>query len=74
MDDLPVKSVYGMMQIVKQNSISGCKLASTKIVYTPHSNLKKTVPSPSTTPSSAATGDATRTENESRSLTILRPN
>ena len=31
-----------MMQIVKHNSISGCKLASTKIVYTPWSNLKKT--------------------------------
>jgi hypothetical protein len=42
MDDLPVDSVYDMMQIVKHNSISGCKLASTKIVYTPHSNLKKT--------------------------------
>jgi hypothetical protein len=31
-----------MMQIVKHNSISGCKLASTRIVYTPHFNLKKT--------------------------------
>ena len=41
-DDLPVDSVYDMMQIVKNNSISGCKLASTRIVYTPHSNLKKT--------------------------------
>jgi hypothetical protein len=41
-DDLPVDSVYDMMQIVKHNSISGCKLASTRIVYTPHSNLKKT--------------------------------
>lgn len=41
-DDLPENSVYDMMQIVKHNSISGCKLASTKIVYTPHSNLKKT--------------------------------
>lgn len=41
-DDLPVDSVYDMMQIVKHNSISGCKLASTKIVYTAHSNLKKT--------------------------------
>jgi len=41
-DDLPVDSVYDMMQIVKHNSISGCKLASTKIVYTPWSNLKKT--------------------------------
>jgi hypothetical protein len=41
-DDLPVDSVYDMMQIVKHNSISGSKLASTRIVYTPHSNLKKT--------------------------------
>jgi hypothetical protein len=41
-DDLPKDSVYDMMQIVKNNSIAGCKLASTKIVYTPHSNLKKT--------------------------------
>jgi hypothetical protein len=41
-DDLPEDSVYDMMQIVKNNSISGCKLASTRIVYTPHSNLKKT--------------------------------
>ena len=31
-----------MMQICKNNSISGCKLASCKMVYTPHSNLKKT--------------------------------
>ena len=35
-------AVYDMMQICKHNSISGCKLASCKIVYTPHSNLKKT--------------------------------
>jgi hypothetical protein len=41
-DDLPVDSIYDMCQIVKHNSISGCKLASTKIVYTPHNNLKKT--------------------------------
>jgi hypothetical protein len=41
-DDLPEDSIYDMMQIVKYNSISGCKLASCKIVWTPHSNLKKT--------------------------------
>ena len=41
-DDLPPDSVYDMMQICKHNSISGCKLASCKMVYTPHSNLKKT--------------------------------
>lgn len=41
-DDLPPDSVYDMMQICKNNSIAGCKLASCKMVYTPHSNLKKT--------------------------------
>ena len=41
-DDLPGDSVEDMKQIVKHNSISGCKLASCKIVWTPHSNLKKT--------------------------------
>eukprot|EP00934_Nitzschia_sp_Nitz4_P007647 Nitzschia sp. Nitz4//scaffold1_size375055//179875//181515//NITZ4_000272-RA/size375055-processed-gene-0.360-mRNA-1//1//CDS//3329541033//7637//frame0 len=42
LDDLPEDSVYDMMQIVKHNSISGSKLASCKVVWTPHSNLKKT--------------------------------
>ena len=41
-DDLPSDSVYDMMQICKNNSIQGSKLASCKMVYTPHSNLKKT--------------------------------
>lgn len=41
-DDLPTDSVEDMMQICKNNSIAGCKLASCKMVYTPHSNLKKT--------------------------------
>jgi len=41
-DDLPVESIEDMCQIVKHNSIQGCKMASCKIVYTPHSNLKKT--------------------------------
>lgn len=41
-DCLPEDSVYDMMQICKDNSIAGCKLNSCKIVYTPHSNLKKT--------------------------------
>ena len=41
-DDLPEESVEDMCQIVKHNSIKGCKMASCKIVYTPHSNLKKT--------------------------------
>ena len=29
-------------QLVKHNSISGCKLPSVSVVYTPWSNLKKT--------------------------------
>jgi len=41
-DNLPAESIEDMCQIVKHNSISGCKQASCKIVYTPHSNLKKT--------------------------------
>jgi len=41
-DSLPPDSVADMMQICKNNSIAGCKLASCKMVYTPHSNLKKT--------------------------------
>jgi ribosomal protein S8 len=41
-DDLPPESIEDMCQIVKHNSIKGCKMASCKIVYTPHSNLKKT--------------------------------
>ena len=40
-DDLPEASVEDMCQIVKHNSIKGTKMASCKIVYTPHSNLKK---------------------------------
>ena len=42
LDDLPEESVYDMLQICKHNSIQGGKLASCKMVYTPHSNLKKT--------------------------------
>ena len=41
LDCLPDNAVNDMMQIVKHNSIQGCKLASCKIVYTPHANLKK---------------------------------
>jgi ribosomal protein S8 len=40
-DDLPIESIEDMCQIVKHNSIKGCKMASCRIVYTPHSNLKK---------------------------------
>jgi hypothetical protein len=38
---VPVDTIYDMMQICKNNSIQGSKLASCKIVYTPHANLKK---------------------------------
>ncbi|KAG7349708.1 protein of unknown function DUF814 containing protein [Nitzschia inconspicua] len=41
MDCLPENSIEDMMQIVKHNSIEGSKMASAKIVWTPHSNLKK---------------------------------
>lgn len=41
-DNLPEESIEDMCQIVKHNSIKGSKLASCKIIYTPHSNLKKT--------------------------------
>jgi hypothetical protein len=41
-DNIPLESIEDMCQIVKHNSISGCKMASCRIVYTPHSNLKKT--------------------------------
>jgi hypothetical protein len=41
-DNIPLESIEDMCQIVKHNSISGCKLSSCRIVYTPHSNLKKT--------------------------------
>lgn len=41
MDCLPDNSTEDMMQIVKHNSIEGSKMASAKIVWTPHSNLKK---------------------------------
>jgi hypothetical protein len=36
-----VDTIYDMMQICKNNSIQGSKLASCKIVHTPHANLKK---------------------------------
>ncbi|OEU12927.1 DUF814-domain-containing protein, partial [Fragilariopsis cylindrus CCMP1102] len=41
-DDSNANVIEDMCQIVKHNSISGCKMASCRIVYTPHSNLKKT--------------------------------
>lgn len=41
LDDIPEETLEDMCQLVKNNSISGCKLNSCKIVYTFHSNLKK---------------------------------
>jgi hypothetical protein len=41
LDCLPENCVEDMKQIVKHNSIEGSKMASAKIVWTPHSNLKK---------------------------------
>ena len=40
MDTIPEEVVEEMCQLVKANSIAGCKLASTTVVYTPHSNLR----------------------------------
>merc|ERR1711879_376152 len=42
MDDIPPDVLEECCQLVKGNSISGCKLAACSIVYTPWSNLKKT--------------------------------
>ena len=40
-EDLAEETIEDMCQLVKNNSIQGCKLASCKIVYTPWANLKK---------------------------------
>eukprot|EP01147_Barroeca_monosierra_P006220 gene6220-7430_t len=40
--DLPEQLIIECCQLVKQNSIEGCKKTNVKIVYTPWSNLKKT--------------------------------
>lgn len=42
MDDIPPDVLEECCQLVKANSISGCKLADVGIVYTPWENLKKT--------------------------------
>lgn len=42
MDDIPEYALEDCCQLVKQNSIQGCKLNNITIVYTPWSNLKKT--------------------------------
>ena len=40
-EDLADETVEDMCQLVKNNSIQGCKLASCRVVYTPWANLKK---------------------------------
>lgn len=40
-DDIPEDVLIDCMQLVKQNSIVGCKQNNVSIVYTPWSNLKK---------------------------------
>lgn len=42
MDELTEEMIEECCQLVKANSIQGCKLNDVKIVYTPWSNLKKT--------------------------------
>lgn len=41
MQGIPDEVVEEMCQLVKANSIEGCKKASVTVVYTPHSNLHK---------------------------------
>lgn len=40
--DIPPETLEDCAQLVKANSIQGCKLKSVDIVYTPWSNLRKT--------------------------------
>jgi NFACT protein RNA binding domain len=40
--DIPPKVLEDCVQLVKQNSIEGCKQAAVDVVYTPWENLKKT--------------------------------
>lgn len=41
-DDIPSETLEDCCQLVKANSIEGCKRSKVNIVYTPASNLKKT--------------------------------
>ena len=41
LEAVPEEIVEEMCQLVKANSISGVKMASVSVVYTPHSNLRK---------------------------------
>lgn len=42
MDDIPKEVLSDCANLVKANSIQGCKLSSVSVVYTPWSNLRKT--------------------------------
>ena len=42
MDDIPEPILEDCVQLVKANSIQGNKLNNIEVVYTPHTNLKKT--------------------------------
>jgi hypothetical protein len=42
MEEIPAETLEDCAQLVKQNSIQGCKLNNVDIVYTPWDNLKKT--------------------------------
>uniref|UniRef100_A0A8C9RV56 Coiled-coil domain-containing protein 25 n=1 Tax=Scleropages formosus TaxID=113540 RepID=A0A8C9RV56_SCLFO len=41
-DDIPKEVLIDCAQLVKNNSIQGCKMNNINVVYTPWSNLKKT--------------------------------
>ncbi|EDV22154.1 uncharacterized protein TRIADDRAFT_50705 [Trichoplax adhaerens] len=41
-DSIPTALLHDCAQLVKANSIQGCKLNNVKVVYTPASNIKKT--------------------------------
>ncbi|XP_068564577.1 coiled-coil domain-containing protein 25 [Cebidichthys violaceus] len=41
-DDIPPEVLIDCAQLVKNNSIQGCKMNNIKVVYTPWANLKKT--------------------------------
>mmetsp|Transcript_23025 Transcript_23025/g.39161 ORF Transcript_23025/g.39161 Transcript_23025/m.39161 type:complete len:211 (+) Transcript_23025:35-667(+) len=41
-EDIPDDILQECLQLVKANSIKGCKMTNIHVVYTPHSNLKKT--------------------------------
>ena len=43
LDNIPKDVLEECMQLVKHNSIEGCKLGSCKITYTPWENLNKTI-------------------------------